>query len=158
MVTVQAAGCAPIVEAFHNGERFARDFPSAATVASGLRVPRAIGDFLILDTLRQSKGTAVAVTDDELIAATGEIGAVEGLFCAPEGAACLPGLRQLLASCVVKPDESVVLFNIQYWRRRKISGVFLLILGGRSEIPIRANCIVARVYCYSCTSAQQLDL
>jgi len=111
MVTVQAAGCAPIVEAFHNGERFARDFPNAATVASGLRVPRAIGDFLILDALRQSKGTAVAVTDDELIAATREIGAAEGLFCAPESAACLPGLRQLLASRVVKPDESVVLFN-----------------------------------------------
>ena len=63
------------------------------TVASGLRVPKAIGDFLILDALRASGGTAIAVTDDELIAATQEIGAAEGIFCAPEGAACLPALR-----------------------------------------------------------------
>ncbi len=111
MVTVQAAGCAPIVRAFAEGKRFADEFPDAATVASGLRVPRAIGDFLILDALRESGGTAIDVTDDELIAATGEIGAAEGLFCAPEGAACLPALRNLLAEGQVKSDESVVLFN-----------------------------------------------
>jgi threonine synthase len=90
MVTVQAAGCAPIVRAFEDGKRFADEFPNAATTASGLRVPKAIGDFLILDAIRESGGTAVAVTDEELIAATGEIGAAEGVFCAPEGAACLP--------------------------------------------------------------------
>ncbi len=80
MVTVQAAGCAPIVSAFEEGKRFADEFPNAATTASGLRVPKAIGDFLILDALRDSGGTAVAVTDEELIAATREIGAAEGSF------------------------------------------------------------------------------
>ncbi|MDQ3472791.1 MAG: threonine synthase [Acidobacteriota bacterium] len=111
MVSVQAAGCAPIVKAFAEGKRFADEFPDAATVASGLRVPRAIGDFLMLDAIRSSGGTAIAVTDDELLAAVAEIGALEGLFCAPEGAACLPALRKLLADDAVKIDERVVLFN-----------------------------------------------
>lgn len=111
MVTVQASGCAPIVRAFETGERFADEFSDATTVASGLRVPKAIGDFLILDALRESGGTAVAVTDQELIAATKEIGAAEGIFCAPEGAACLPALRKLIDAELVKPDERVVLFN-----------------------------------------------
>lgn len=111
MVTVQAAGCAPIVRAFEEGKRFAEEFPNAQTVASGLRVPRAIGDFLIVDALRESGGTAIAVTDEELIAATREIGAAEGLFCAPEGAACLPALRKMIQAGQVKPEEQVVLFN-----------------------------------------------
>jgi threonine synthase len=111
MVTVQAAGCAPIVRAFAAGKRFADEFPNAATTASGLRVPKAIGDFLILDAIRASGGVAVAVTDEELIAATREIGAAEGVFCAPEGAACLPALRQLMAAGKVKTSERVVLFN-----------------------------------------------
>src|SRR5688572_29331976 len=111
MVTVQAAGCAPIVRAFDDGKRFADEFPNATTVASGLRVPKAIGDFLILDALRESGGTALAVTDEELIAATREIGAAEGLFCAPEGAACLPALRKLIDEGQVRPEERVVLFN-----------------------------------------------
>ncbi len=111
MITVQAAGCAPIVRAFEEGQRFASEFPNAATTASGLRVPKAIGDFLVLDALRASGGTAIAVTDEELLAATREIGAAEGLFCAPEGAACLPALRKLLATGAVKTDERVVLFN-----------------------------------------------
>ena len=111
MVTVQAAGCAPIVRAFAEGKRFADEFADAATTASGLRVPKAIGDFLILDALRESGGTAISVTDAELIAATREIGAAEGLFCAPEGAACLPALKQMLASGEVKSTERIVLFN-----------------------------------------------
>ncbi len=111
MITVQAAGCAPIVQAFDEGKRFADEFPNASTVASGLRVPKAIGDFLILDALRESGGTAIAVTDEELIDATSEIGAAEGIFCAPEGAACLPALKKLIAAGQVKLDEQVVLFN-----------------------------------------------
>lgn len=111
MVTVQAEGCAPIVKAFAEGTQFAEEFPNAHTTASGLRVPKAIGDFMILDALRTSGGTAVAVTDEELIAATLEIGAAEGIFCAPEGAACLPALKKLMADGLVKPDERVVLFN-----------------------------------------------
>jgi len=111
MVTVQAEGCAPIVRAFEEGNRFADEFPNAATAASGLRVPKAIGDFLILDALRASGGTAVAVSDEELIEAVRDIGAVEGVFCAPEGAACLPALRKLVESGEVNKHERVVLFN-----------------------------------------------
>jgi threonine synthase len=111
MVTVQAEGCAPIVRAFEQGNRFADEFPDAATVASGLRVPKAIGDFLILDALRASGGTAVAVSDEELIEAVRDIGAVEGVFCAPEGAACLSALRKLVESGEVNKHERVVLFN-----------------------------------------------
>jgi threonine synthase len=111
MVTVQAAGCAPIVRAFEEGKRFADEFPNAATTASGLRVPKAIGDFLILDAIRQSGGTAIAVTDEALIAATREIGAAEGVFCAPEGAACLPALRKLVQAGMVDKNDRVVLFN-----------------------------------------------
>jgi threonine synthase len=111
MVTVQAAGCAPIVRAFENGQRFADEFPNAATTASGLRVPKAIGDFLILDALRESGGTAVAVTDEELLNAAREIGALEGLFVAPEGAACLPALRKLMSDGQIQKDEQIVLFN-----------------------------------------------
>ena len=111
MVTVQAAGCAPIVRAFEEGKRFAEEFPNAQTTASGLRVPKAIGDFLILDALRASGGTAIAVTDEELIMATKEIGSAEGIFCAPEGAACLPALKKLMAYGSVKSDERIVLFN-----------------------------------------------
>ena len=111
MVTVQASGCQPIVRAFEEGKRFADEFPNAQTTASGLRVPRAIGDFLILDALRASGGTAIAVTDEELIDATKVIGAAEGIFCAPEGAACLPALQKLMAEASVKADERVVLFN-----------------------------------------------
>jgi threonine synthase len=111
MVTVQAAGCAPIVRAFESGAAHAEEFKDAATVASGLRVPKAIGDFLILDALRKSGGTAIAVSDQELLAAVGEIGACEGLFVAPEGAACLPALRQLRERGDVQRHEKVVLFN-----------------------------------------------
>src|SRR5213082_107924 len=111
MVTVQATGCAPIVTAFEEGKRFADEFPNAQTTASGLRVPKAIGDFLILDALRASGGTAVAVTDEELIDATKEIGAAEGIFCAPEGAACLPALKKLMDQGTVTSNERVVLFN-----------------------------------------------
>jgi threonine synthase len=111
MVTVQASGCAPIVRAFEEGKRFADEFPNAQTTASGLRVPRAIGDFLILDALRASGGTAIAVTDEELLAAAKEIGAAEGLFVAPEGAACLPALRKLIDAGEVRREERVVIFN-----------------------------------------------
>ena len=111
MVSVQSETCAPIVRAFEKGERFADEFENAATVASGLRVPKAIGDFLILDAVRASNGTAISVTDAELVAAVREIGAAEGIFTAPEGAACLPALRKLIAAGAVVEGESVVIFN-----------------------------------------------
>ena len=111
MFTVQAAGCAPIVRAFDNGWDEAPEFENAHTVASGLRVPRAIGDFIMLDILRKSGGAAVAVTDEEMIADTRIIGSAEGLFCAPEGAACFSALKKLLATGQVAPSDRVALFN-----------------------------------------------
>ena len=111
MVTVQSEGCAPIVRAFEEGKRFAEMFDNAQTVASGLRVPKAIGDFLILDAIRESGGAAIAVSDAELIAAVDEIGACEGLFAAPEGGACLPALRVLFDRKLADKDDRIVLFN-----------------------------------------------
>ena len=99
------------MRAFEKGERFADEFENAATVASGLRVPKAIGDFLILDAVRASGGTAIAVDDAELVAAVAEIGAATGIFVAPEGAACLPALRKLIADGAVHAGEKVVIFN-----------------------------------------------
>ena len=110
-VTVQAEGCAPIVRAFAAGASSGADVPSAHTVASGLRVPKAIGDFIMLDILRKSGGTAVAVSDEELVHAVREIGSAEGIFAAPEGAACLPALRRLINDGFVKKDDRVVIFN-----------------------------------------------
>ncbi|HEV2705641.1 MAG TPA: threonine synthase [Pyrinomonadaceae bacterium] len=111
MVSVQAAGCAPIVRAFEEGTREAREFADAATTASGLRVPRAIGDFLILDAVRASEGTAIAVTDAALLAGAREIGETEGIFAAPEGGACVPALKKLLDEGRITEDERIVLFN-----------------------------------------------
>ena len=111
MVTVQAEGCAPIVHAFKSGSQSGAEIADAHTVASGLRVPRAIGDFIMLDILRKSSGNAVAVTDEELLSAIKEIGAAEGIFVAPEGGACLPALKQLIERGEVGRDERVVLFN-----------------------------------------------
>jgi threonine synthase len=111
MITVQAVGCAPIVRAFAAGERFANEFKDAATVASGLRVPKAIGDFLILDAIRESGGTAIAVSDADLIDGAKLMARTEGVFAAPEGGACVPAVMQLLQAGVIRADEKVVLFN-----------------------------------------------
>ena len=111
MVVVQSETCAPIVRAFEQGERFATEFADAHTCASGLRVPRAIGDFLILDAVRESGGSAVAVSDAELIAGARELARSEGIFACPEGGACVPALRRLLQTGAVRRDERVVIFN-----------------------------------------------
>jgi threonine synthase len=111
MISVQAAGCAPIVRAFEAGDRFAAEFENARTVASGLRVPKAIGDFLILDAIRESGGTAITVTDDEMLEGSREMARTTGIFASPEGGACVPALRKLLERGDVKSNEKVVLFN-----------------------------------------------
>ncbi len=111
MVAVQAAGCAPIVEAFRKSAESSEFWAHAATIASGLRVPKALGDFLILSFLRASRGTAVAATDDEMLAAGRELAALEGIFAAPEGAATVVAARKLVAEKWIKPRETVVLFN-----------------------------------------------
>jgi threonine synthase len=111
MYAVQASGCAPIVHAFEAEEETAAEFPDAYTIASGLRVPKAIGDFLILKTLRESKGGAVAVDDEEMIRVAREVGASEGLFVAPEAAACFAALKSLYAAGKIASSERVVIFN-----------------------------------------------
>lgn len=111
MFSVQAAGCAPIVRAFEAGESFADEFPNAHTMASGLRVPKAIGDFLMLKILRESSGGAVAVRDEEMIRVGREIGRREGLFVAPEGAACFAAFKQLCAADTIRAGDQVVIFN-----------------------------------------------
>ncbi|MEP7014556.1 MAG: threonine synthase [Verrucomicrobiota bacterium] len=111
MFSVQASGCAPIVRAFDSGEKSAAEFPNAHTVASGLRVPKAIGDFLMLNILRESKGGAIAVDDKEMIRVTREVGKSEGLFVAPEGAACFVALKSLRSSGKIDQGERVVIFN-----------------------------------------------
>jgi threonine synthase len=111
MFAVQATGCAPIVRAFEAGAKAAAEFPDAHTIASGLRVPKAIGDFLMLNILRQSNGGAVAVDDDEIIRVAREVGSMEGLFVCPEGAACFAALKSLRSTGKIVPGERVVIFN-----------------------------------------------
>ena len=111
MVAVQAEGCAPIVKAFDEGTRHAEPWADASTIASGIRVPAAVGDFLILDAVRESGGFAVAVSDDAINAAHQECAKTEGILLCPEGAATLAALIQELASGRIRSDEQVMLFN-----------------------------------------------
>jgi threonine synthase len=111
MVAVQSSGCAPIVRAFEAGERFAQPFPDARTVASGIRVPAAVGDFLILDAVRASEGRAVAVDETRLRYWMALGTASEGISICPETAACLGAVEQLAAERWIEPEERVVVFN-----------------------------------------------
>lgn len=111
MVAVQAEGCAPIVKAWEAHQSSAQFFANAVTIASGLRVPGPLGDQLILSMLRQTKGTAVAVTDNQMLHAGRELASLEGILAAPEGAATVVGARILAGSGWIKPHETVVLFN-----------------------------------------------
>ena len=111
MFSVQASGCAPIMRAFTAGEKTAAEFPDAQTIASGLRVPKAIGDFVILKILRDSHGSAIAVDDEEMIRVTRDVGSNEGLFVCPEGAACFAALKSLQRAGKITPGERVVIFN-----------------------------------------------
>jgi len=111
MVAVQAEGCAPIVKAWEAHRDSAEFFSNAATLASGLRVPGPLGDLMMLRMLRQTKGTALTVSDAEMLQAGRELASLEGIFAAPEGAATVIGARKLAASGWIKPEETVVLFN-----------------------------------------------
>ncbi len=111
MVAVQAEGCAPIVRAFEQNAEFAELWENARTVASGIRVPVAIGDFLILRAVRESGGFAIAVADEAILAARDELGAREGLLLCPEGAATVAAYRKALHNGWVDPQETAVLFN-----------------------------------------------
>jgi threonine synthase len=111
MVSVQASGCAPIVRAFAGGKDTAEPWPNAKTVASGLRVPQAVADFLMLRALHESNGTALSVSDEEMLAEIPRIGRAEGIFFCPEGAACVAALRHLTERQWIKPGDEVVIFN-----------------------------------------------
>ena len=111
LVAVQAEGCAPIVKAFQEGKAESEFFAGAHTVAGGIRVPKALGDFLVLRAIRDTGGAAVAVSDDEILTAMRELSEEEGLFICPEGAATLAGLLRLREAGLVGEDERIVLFN-----------------------------------------------
>ena len=111
LVAVQAAGCAPVVRAFQAGQTFCDFWIGAQTIATGLRVPKSFADMLILKDLRESMGTAVAVSDSDILMAQNRLAGMEGIFAAPEGAATLAGLENLLQESWIKPDERVVIFN-----------------------------------------------
>jgi len=111
MVAVQAEGCAPVVKAFDENASFCDFWIDAHTIASGLRVPKSFADQLILDDLRESHGTAVAVSDKQIVEAQKHLAFKEGIFAAPEGAATLAGLQKLLDDGWISPDERIVLFN-----------------------------------------------
>ncbi len=111
MVVVQVDTCAPIVTAFERGETHAKPFPNAATVAAGLRVPAAVGDFLMLNVLRESGGTAITVTDAELLAGVRELARWQGNYACPEGGAVWVAAQKLAAQGWMRTDETTVLFN-----------------------------------------------
>src|SRR5579872_245527 len=111
MIAVQAEGCAPIVRAYEENEPRSRFFENAHTVAAGLRVPKALGDFLVLQAVRESGGTAVAVSDEEMLDAGIRLASEEGIYAAPEGAACVTAVEKLLASGFLKPSDRIVLYN-----------------------------------------------
>jgi threonine synthase len=111
MIAVQATGCAPIVRAFEEGREHAARVDDAATIAAGIRVPQAIGDFLILRAVRASGGFAMAVSDETILAARDEVARKEGLLLCPEGAATFAACKAALAAGRVGPGERAVLFN-----------------------------------------------
>jgi threonine synthase len=111
MVSVQAAGCAPIVRAIEEGKDQSEEWKNAETLAAGLRVPAPFASRMILRVIRESRGTALAVTDFEIEGAQTELASLEGILAAPEGAATWAALKHLAASGWIRPDASVVLFN-----------------------------------------------
>jgi threonine synthase len=111
MISIQASGCAPIVKALHEYKFACEMWPDAHTLAAGLRVPKAYGDFIILDIIRQSGGTAIAVSDDQIMSAVKELATTEGIFAAPEGGAALAAYQELLENGFLKESDEVVLFN-----------------------------------------------
>ena len=111
MIAVQAAGCAPIVRAFDEGAEASQFWEAASTLAAGLRVPKAIGDFLVLQAVRKSGGTCLAVTDQEMLKAGRSLAETEGMFVAPEGASCFAALEQLLRDGFLDKDDEIVVYN-----------------------------------------------
>lgn len=138
MVAIQATGCAPIPKAFEAGKSASEMWQNASTDAAGLRVPKAYGDYIILNVLKKSGGTAVAVTDEEMMKAVMDCGREEGLFISPEGAASFAAYEKLLANGFLKPKDRVVLFNTG--SGLKYIDVMAKYLGlGKKELPKSRN-------------------
>jgi threonine synthase len=111
MIAVQAAGCAPITKAFESGAPKSQFYENAHTVASGLRVPKPLGDFLILDAVRKSNGVAISISDEDMMDSAISLASHEGIFAAPEGGACIAALSKLLATGVLNPSDEIVIYN-----------------------------------------------
>jgi threonine synthase len=137
MISIQASGCAPIIKALHDEKQASEMWQNAHTLAAGLRVPKAYGDFIILEIIRASGGTAVAVDDDAIMAGVKELAENEGIFAAPEGGAAMAAYRELLKSGFLKESDEVVLFNTgsgykyldtfaEYWRTKPAESKFEL--------------------------------
>ncbi len=132
MVSGQSDGCAPIVRAYEKGERFADEWDEAATCATGLRVPKAVGDFMILDAIRESGGCAIAACESDIAGAMREAISTEGISICPESAACVLAAQELIARGDIAPDDRVVLFNTG--ASQKYAG-----FGDQEQISIHLN-------------------
>jgi threonine synthase len=111
MIAVQAEGCQPVVRAFQEGSERSRFWEGATTIASGLRVPKPLGDFLVLQAIRESHGTAIAISDEALIEAGIQLATEEGIFASPEGAACIVAAERLIQNGFLKRDDKIVVYN-----------------------------------------------
>jgi threonine synthase len=111
MIAVQAEGCQPVVRAFNAGEQRSKFFEDAHTLAAGLRVPKPLGDFLVLNAVRESHGTAIAISDEDMINAGVQLASDEGIYAAPEGAACVAAAQKLIESGFLKQTDKIVLYN-----------------------------------------------
>jgi threonine synthase len=132
MISVQASGCAPVAKAWNSHQPVSEMWPNAHTLAAGLRVPKPYADYIILDILKKSGGTAIAVSDEQILDAVQEWASQEGVFAAPEGAACLPAYKILLEEKFLHPREKVVLFNTG-------SGLKYIDVIAKSLEPVQAN-------------------
>ena len=111
MICVQADGCSPVVDAYLKGKKNAELFNNPKTIAAGMRVPIAVGDYLIIDSVLESKGTALKINDKEMISGVNKMSSMEGIFCAPEGGSILSAAIKLIDSNFINPNESVLLLN-----------------------------------------------
>src|SRR5436305_11152253 len=111
MIAVKAEGCQPVVKAFNENEPRSTFYNDAQTLAAGLRVPKPLGDFLVLNAVRESGGTAIAVSDEDMLTAGLQLAGDEGIFAAPEGAACVVAAQRLLESGFLKTKDRIVIYN-----------------------------------------------
>ena len=138
MVSVQAEGCRPIVDAFEQGRRYAEFYENARTLAGGLRAPKVLGDFLVLEACRESGGTAVAVTDQEMLDCMKQLAAAEGILACPEGAATLAAVHRLREAGYIREGERVCMLNTgSGLKYGELMSLDLPVLGADEKIQLR---------------------